>query len=97
MIRYDNTMLTSQGLKHNKSSFWLMLRDLCGCGWDLPDVVTEESRLMENASLPHVLPGSLQLENLALAINRSFLCSRLGDVLLRCPFQREPTVSSGVG
>ena len=56
-------------------------------GGDLPDTVTEGSRLMKDAALPHVLPGSLKLENLELSA-KSFLCRGLGDAPLRSPFQR---------
>lgn len=46
---------------------------------------------MEDTTLPGGLPVSSQVGNLALSI-KSFSCSRLGDVLLRFPFKREPAV-----
>lgn len=66
-------------------------------GGDLPDVVTQESRLMEGETPPPVLLRSLQLDNLAFEIKSSSLCSRLGDTLLRSPSKTEPAMSSRVG
>lgn len=43
---------------------------------------------MEDATLPHVLPGSWKLENLELSVKSCFLCGGLGDAHLRSPFER---------
>ncbi|XP_054430477.1 overexpressed in colon carcinoma 1 protein [Pteronotus mesoamericanus] len=55
-------------------------------GGDLPDVVTEESRRMEDELLRTVLTGSSQLENLALEIRSCSLCSQdlSGQLAAQC-------------